>query len=361
MTAPLRWPDSPSVAPRIPFTVIGGFLGAGKTTLVNWVLAQTANRRVAILVNDFGNLAIDAALVSQQSATTISLTNGCVCCSLVGGLAQALLDVLHLDPAPDHIVVEASGVSDPRRIAQIARADSSFMPDATIVLMAADQLLALTCDRYVGDTVLAQVAAADFLILNKLDLVSAEETDAIRARLATLAPHARLIETVNAQVPCDVVLGHTADRVQHLAGSPISRRPIATPRGVATRAPLRAHAQDHEGRFSTHTFRCREPVSGLLLRRALDALPAAVLRAKGLIRIDDAPEAQQLIQAVGSRWSLSPFAAGDMLEASALVIIGSREALAEADLTPLAAAFRSAPPSISRQRTGRRVLQWDVR
>ncbi len=138
----------------VPLTVIGGFLGAGKTTLLNALLAQAEGRRIAVLVNDFGDLQIDAALISKRSATTIGLRNGCVCCSLAGGLVNALSEVVALDPRPDHVVVEASGVSDPRRIAQVARTGAGFSPEATVVVVAADQIETLAGDRYVGDTVI---------------------------------------------------------------------------------------------------------------------------------------------------------------------------------------------------------------
>src|SRR4029079_62903 len=109
----------PSSSSSIPLTVVGGFLGAGKTSLLNGILERTEDFRIAVLVNDFGTLCVDASLISARSARTISLANGCICCTLVDGLTQALLDVLQFDPAPDHVLVEASGVSDPRRIAQI--------------------------------------------------------------------------------------------------------------------------------------------------------------------------------------------------------------------------------------------------
>ncbi len=337
----------------IAFTVIGGFLGAGKTTAINALLASVADRRIAVLVNDFGDLAIDAALVTRRNATTIGLANGCVCCSLAGGLVQAIIDAMALEPAPDAIVIEASGVSDPRRIAQIARTDPALAPDATIVLVAADQWRPLSCDRYVGDLVQAQVAAADVLVLNKVDLVSAAERDALRAQLRAFAPRASQFETTGAQLPYAELLGHTLDAALRSDMAPLGaalgahdRRPPMT--GTLPVAAPRADHDVHARQFATRTLRSPFPVSAALLRHALECLPPSVLRAKGFVRLDEAPDTWQLVQVVGSRWSLAATTApgGQHLD-SALVVMGPAATLVDADLAPLAAAFAAMPSSAS--------------
>jgi G3E family GTPase len=324
-SAPTRASQSP-----IPLTVIGGFLGAGKTSLINAVLSRSAGPRLAVLVNDFGALSIDAALISSKSARTVALTNGCVCCTLVSGLAQALLDVLRLDPPPDHVLVEASGVGDPRRIAQVARADPGFAEDATIVLVAADQIEALAADRYVGDTVMKQLASADILVLNKRDLVDAADARRIGAWLRGLSPRAHVVGAVGAALPCDIVLGpqRAAERRRDLDVEE------TTPR----------HA-DHGEAFASRTLRSTQPACERTLRRALDALPDAVLRAKGLVRFDESPQDVRLVQAVGRRWSISPAPPQASVAESALVIVGPAQALASADLSALEAAFAPARSS----------------
>jgi G3E family GTPase len=308
----------------IPFAVIGGFLGAGKTTAVNALLRDPGGRRIAVLVNDFGDIAVDAALIEQRSGTAISLTNGCVCCSLVSGLAQALLDVLARDPAPDHIVVEASGVSDPRRIAEFAYADARLAPDATVVLVAADQWPALRGDRYVGETLTRQIAAATLVVQNKADLVSAQVISGQRQALAALAPRARIVSATHACLPADALLGPAAPPLDAFAPTALRQ------------APGR-HAQ-----FATRSFRAQAPLRARLLREALDALAPSVLRAKGWVRLDDAPDAVQIVQVVGGRWSLAPFgsasASAGPLE-SALVIVDVAERLAAVDLSRVRAAF----------------------
>ena len=314
----------------IPLTVIGGFLGAGKTTLLNAVLARSEGRRLAILVNDFGTLSIDAALISARSARTLSLSNGCVCCTLVGGLTQALIDVLEIDPPPDHVVVEASGVSDPGRIAQIARADRGFAQDATIVVAAADQIEGLAADRYIGDTLQRQLASADLIVLNKRDLVGDRKAAATLSWLHSVSPGARLIEAVHGELPCGVVLGHVGN-----AGT-MQRE------GAATIHRMVGSAPDHGDRFSTRTLRCAQPLSEAAVRDALAALPEAVLRAKGFVRFDAAPDLPHLVQAVGRRWSISAAPLATPAEGSMLVIIGVTEALAAADLTTLERAFSGA-------------------
>lgn len=322
--------DLPGRSGAIPLTVIGGFLGAGKTSLINSVLAQSQGRRLAVVVNDFGTLSIDGALISARGARTISLANGCVCCTLVGGLAQALIDILRLDPIPEHVLVEASGVSDPRRIAQIARAERSFAEDASVVLAAADQIQALAGDRYVADTVLRQLASADLIVLNKRDLVREGEARETLCWLRNVSPGARIVEAVNAELPCDVVLGPAA-------------RTFATrersSEGVKEGTPARQHAS-HGDVFLAHTLRCLVPLAEPALRHALDGLPEAVLRAKGFVRFDSAPQNPQLVQAVGRRWTISPAPEGALPAESVLVIVGATAALATADLGALEDAFR---------------------
>ena len=192
---------------RIALTVIGGFLGAGKTTLLNRLLADARGQRYAVLVNDFGAVNVDAALVASASGDAIALTNGCVCCSIGDDLSAALLRVLQAQPPFDAIVVEASGVSDPWRIAQIASADPMLALGGVLVLADASVLREQMRDALLADTLERQLRAADLIVLNKTDLASAEELQALRDWLDALLPDTPRFETRHAALPRELLHG----------------------------------------------------------------------------------------------------------------------------------------------------------
>lgn len=189
-----------------PVTLIGGYLGAGKTTLVNHVLRQATPRRLAVLVNEFGELPIDADLIEAQDGDIISLSGGCVCCSYGNDLVSALMDVLALDPAPEHILLEASGVAIPGAIASSLTLLGEVSLDGIVVLADAETVRQRADDKYMGDTVARQLADADLVFLNKADLVSAARLAATRDWLIGQAPRAVVVETRHAQAPVSAVL-----------------------------------------------------------------------------------------------------------------------------------------------------------
>ncbi|MEO6268812.1 MAG: GTP-binding protein, partial [Lautropia sp.] len=191
---------------RLPLTVIGGFLGSGKTTLLNHWLRGAGQQRLAVLVNDFGSLNIDADLVAAASGDMIALTNGCVCCSIGDDMNRALIRVLDADPPFDAVVIEASGVGDPWRIAQVGLADPGLAFGGVIVLLDASAAQAQAGDPLLADSVLRQLRAADLVLLNKTDLVSAGELAEVRAWLEGVVGGAPVLETVAARVP-PILLG----------------------------------------------------------------------------------------------------------------------------------------------------------
>jgi len=286
--------------PPIPFVVIGGYLGSGKTTLLNRVLRNTQGLRAAVLVNDFGSVNIDAELVEGRDGDTISLTNGCICCSLALGFAQALPPLLERDPPLDHVVVEASGVADPWKVGQFGTYPG-FRLDGVIVVADAETVRQRAADPRMGRQALAQLKAADILVLNKTDLVDAAMLRDVRAWLADTVPGVRIVDAVNGAVPAELLLG-AAD----------------------TQAP-RPHdaGGDHGHPFETVAWEGAAPLDRAAFEAFVAALPADVIRAKGILRLADAPERRTVFQLAGKRWSLRPGAPwGEQAPGTRLVLIG---------------------------------------
>jgi G3E family GTPase len=316
---------------RTPFTVIGGFLGAGKTTLVNHLLREAAAagaaQRIAVLVNDFGAVNVDAALVEARTADTIALSNGCVCCQIGDDLTLALVRVLEAPEPFDAIVVEASGVSDPWRIAQIARADPTLALEGIVVVVDASAVMAQAADPLLADTIVRQLRSADLLLLNKVDLVAETALAAARAWLRETAGAIGIFETREAKVPLALLV----------SGGPAAATALHGARSL--REAGAAHGLD----FESSVHRPQGVLSAAGLRAVLAAMPEGVLRLKGLVPTDETAWAE--IQFSGRHGSLRPALAPPADGQAAIVAIGLRGRLPAAALErALGGCAGSVPP-----------------
>lgn len=273
---------------RIPFTVIGGFLGAGKTTLLKHWLSHADGRRLAVLVNDFGALNLDAELVAQAGGDAVDLSNGCVCCSIGDDLSGALIRLLDAWPPFDAVVVEASGVSDPWRIAQYALADPRLRLDGVLLLVDTAAVAAQAQDPLLADTLARPLAHADLVLLNKADLATPAELAAAHAWLAAHAPAGlSVLETVQADLPASL-LGATlyqpkgAGWAQATADADAADAP--TPPGLPRLAPP---PLAHDRRFEAWACAPAGRYDPARLRAWLRALPPGVLRLKALLPAAD--------------------------------------------------------------------------
>jgi G3E family GTPase len=264
-------------------TVISGFLGAGKTTLLNRLLTEPHGRRIAVLVNDFGRINIDAELIRSRTQDTIDLANGCACCSVAGDLARTLVELAQRDEPPDAIVIEASGLADPRGIVQVALANPALRLDGIVALVDAETLLEQANDADCAKTLFSQVDAADVIVLNKRDLVSEAEAADARIWLEARAPGRILVEAIQGEVPVEVVLG--IDSTREISG---------------------AVAPDHGSAFESVSVTCEQPLDRTRLREMLERLPDGIVRAKAILWITDDAAQRTVYQRVGRRWSFTP-------------------------------------------------------
>jgi G3E family GTPase len=211
----------------IPVTLIGGYLGAGKTTLVNSLLRHAAGRRLAVLVNEFGALPIDGDLIVARDQNLISISGGCICCSFGSDLVAALIELKERGNSIDHLLIETSGVALPRSIVQSIELLPGLALDGVIVVADAETIEARARDRYMSDTVIGQLAHADIILLNKIDLVSNEQAAATSCWLTKTVPGARILPVRNANVPLDVIIGQNPERHVDQTRTPVSEHRTA--------------------------------------------------------------------------------------------------------------------------------------
>ena len=304
----------------LPLTIIGGFLGSGKTTLLNHLLISPHGRRLVVLVNDFGRINIDAALVASQTDDMISLTNGCACCAVSADLTNSLIEIAEREDPPDAIVLEASGVADPNGIVMAALTNPAIRLDGSIVVVDAETMQDLAEDSLTKRLFHNQVSAADLVVLSKVDLLDEPGRAAARDWITASYPNKPLMEAVNGDVPVDAILG------------------IDSKRDLQAEAPastVEAHA------FQSVSFTIDEPLDGDRLQAFFDTLPDSLLRAKGVLKLAEKPERRTIYQRVGKRWSYTtaePW--GDETPHSSLVFIGPSGLLDQAALEAVLDACR---------------------
>ena len=305
----------------LPFTVLGGFLGSGKTTLLNCLLNMTKETRYAVLVNDFGQLNIDERLITAHDGETIALANGCMCCSMADGFVSALTAVMDRATQFDQMVVEASGVSNPRRIMDIAKLDPGLTPNGTIVLVDAPQFLNQLTDSMIKDAVLTQVKEADILLINKAHLTDQSTVEAVRATLDK--QHSDCTTLINDRANFDP--SPLFDSV-HTA-IPRVGKGLASVGSKATSDHDHGHTHDQ---FHSCVLRHSKPLDRSTFESWATDLPPSVIRGKGLISFAESPHQQWVWQKVGRTYALES-SSGVPEQSSTVVLIGTEEMPTDTD------------------------------
>jgi len=281
--------NSNSTFSPIPVTIIGGFLGSGKTSLLNHIINNTRGKRFAVLVNDFGEINIDAKLVVSVEGETISLANGCVCCVIRDDLLKEVIRLCERDPLPEHIVIESSGVARP-----VSVAETFFNPAVQHLVEVQNMITLLDADLVIDDQAdytdlaYAQVAVADLVVINKTDLVPPQRLETVRKKVEAIVPRACIWETTFGEVPLDLIFDDQMSRVmENLRG----KNKLLTPH----------HEHHHGEEFATWTFCSQAEWSFNALQRAVEHLPKGIFRAKGMVRLDLETDDYGILQVTGRR------------------------------------------------------------
>jgi G3E family GTPase len=196
---------------KIPVTVLTGYLGAGKTTLLNRILTEPHGKRYAVIVNEFGEIGIDNDLVVGADEEVFEMNNGCICCTVRGDLIRIMDGLMKRKGKFDAIIVETTGLADPAPVAQTFFVDQDVSDAAKL-----DAVVTVADAKWLTDRLKDapeaknQIAFADVIILNKIDLVGADELGEVEARIRAINPYARIHRAKNCQVPIAEVLGRNA-------------------------------------------------------------------------------------------------------------------------------------------------------
>ncbi len=282
---------------RTPLTVITGPLGSGKTTLLRHIL-DSFPKKIAILMNEFGEIAIDSKIIAGKNVQMADLGGGCVCCSLLGEFEAAVTEILDT-VAPDNLVVETTGVAEPDALVfDIQESLPRVRLDGVVTVIDADAMVKYPST---GHTTRLQIEAADAILLNKVDLVSESELEAIAQKLQRFNETAEIFRAVRCRVDPDLLFGIGRERVEQ------------PPHHV------------HQPEFDSFVYTSPATFDRARFEEFADRISPDIYRAKGFIRF---PEGIYLFNFVAGRWDLEPFEQ----EATELVFIGKQAKQRQAEI-----------------------------
>src|SRR5882762_9748937 len=262
--------------PRTPITLITGPLGSGKTTLLRHILA-TQREKIAIVMNEFGEIAIDTKVIQGENVRIAELGGGCVCCSLLGEFEAAVNEIIE-KIAPERIVVETTGLAEPEALVfNIQEALPQCRLDGVVSVIDADMLIRFP---ELGHTTRLQIEGADILLLNKIDLVEPVQIGTLETKLREMNSKAAIIRAERCRVDPELLFGVGRERkIAHLD-------------------------HRHQPKFESFAFNSGKIFSRGCSEGFANGLPTSLVRSKGFIRVADGG---QRFNFVAGRWELEPF------------------------------------------------------
>jgi G3E family GTPase len=311
---------------RTPITLITGPLGSGKTTLLRHILA-TKPAKIAIVMNEFGEIAIDTKVIEGKNVRIAELGGGCVCCSLLGEFEAAVNEII-AKVAPEMIIVETTGLAEPEALVfNIQDALPQCRLDGVVSVIDADMLVRFP---ELGHTTRLQIEGADILLLNKIDLIRPTQIEPLETKLREINSTAAIVRTERCRIDPELLFGIPRSREGKIVRPEHKHQP-----------GLESFAFSSDKIFHRDCF-----------ERFAESLPAPMIRAKGFIRF---PDGAQLFNFVAGRWDLEPFETNR----TELVFIGKKiaaekEAILRA-LNRCAVKNDEAPASATGLRRGRRM------